>query len=375
MNNLIYLDYAATTPVDTRVAERMAKYLTLEGHFGNAASTHGYGQTAKRAIDEAREQVANWINASPDEILWTSGATESINLALKGAAQLYQQKGKHIITMKTEHKAVLDTCEQLEKSGFQITYLAPEANGLLNLDVLKNAILPETIMIAVMHINNETGVMQDIHAIAELASQHQILFLTDAAQSGGKIKIDVQASPIDLIAFSAHKIYGPKGVGALYVRRKPRVRLAAQLHGGGQEQGMRAGTLATHQIVGMGEAFRIANQEWKNDLDKIQRFRKQFLDGVLKRKDITLNGHKEQHYPGIINLCFHEQQSDSIMQKLPHLAVSSGSACLSKGVEPSYVLRAMGLSKEAAQGAIRFSFGRFTTEEDVAFALREVSAL
>lgn len=369
----IYLDYAATTPVDPRVAEKMLQYLTVDGHFGNpASSSHLYGLAARQAVDEARQHVADLISAEPAEIIWTSGATEAINLALKGAAQLYQRKGKHIVTMKTEHKAVLDSCQQLEKEGYQVTYLAPEANGLLDLEKLKSTLRPDTILVSIMHVNNETGVIQDIHAIAEITAARDILFLMDAAQSAGKIPIDIRKTPVDLMAFSAHKIYGPKGMGALYVRRKPRVRVAAQIHGGGQEQGMRSGTLPTHQIVAMGEAFRLARLEMSTDYQKVQNLRALFLKRLSVLKNVSITTPQDHSYPGILNIRFADYQSDAFMRKFTGIAVAAGSACLSKGVEPSYVLRAMGLSKEEAQSAIRFSFGRFTTEADIESALADI---
>jgi len=356
----IYLDNAATTPVDPRVAEKMMQYLTPTGHFGNpASSSHIYGQTAKTAVETARAQVAALINADPTEIVWTSGATEANNLALKGAAELYQRQGKHIITLKTEHKSVLDSCQQLEKEGYQVTYLAPESSGLVDLAKLAAAIRPDTIIVSIMHINNETGIIHDLDAIAKLTAERGILFHVDAAQSAGKITIDTQKTQIDLLALCAHKIYGPKGIGALYVRKKPRVKLAAQIHGGGQEQGMRSGTLATHQIVGMGEAFHIAKLEMKKDFEKIQKLSNEFWGELSKIKGVTRNGDAQHCYPGILNVCFPGQKAEDFIKTHPEFAVSSGSACLTKGIEPSYVLRAMGLTNEQAQTAIRFSLGRF----------------
>lgn len=360
MKTPIYLDYAATTPIDPRVVEKMLPYLTEI--FGNPSSSHAYGQTAKTAVEWSRSQVAALINANPTEIIWTSGATEADNLGLKGAAELYQRKGKHIVTMKTEHKAVLDSCQQLEKAGFQVTYLSPEKNGLLDLEKFQQALRPDTILAAIMHMNNETGVIQDIEAIAKITSAREILLHVDAAQSAGKISIDVQTTPIDMLAFSAHKIYGPKGIGALYIRRKPRVRVAAQIHGGGQEQGMRSGTLATHQIVGMGEAFHLAKLEMHNDFEKIKNYR-----DILLRScpDIKLHGDINHTYPGIMNISFKDLKAETFIKTFPNLALSSGSACLTKGIEPSYVLRAMGYTTEAAQCGIRISFGRFTTPEEI----------
>lgn len=365
----IYFDYAATTPVDPRVAEKMQQYLTMDGCFANPASlSHAYGQAAKAAIDWAREQVAALIHAEPSEIIWTSGATESINLALKGAAQLYQQRGKHIVTVKTEHKAVLDTCQQLEKDGYSVTYLTPLKNGLLDLDVLKAALKPETILVSVMHVNNETGVIQDIAAIAEMTAARNILFHVDAAQSNGKIAIDVTKTPIDLLSMNAHKVYGPKGIGALYVRKKPRVRVAPQMHGGGQEQGMRSGTLATHQIMGMAEAFRLAKMEMTADYQKIEQLRARFLEQISTILPLTLNIDPALCYPGIVNLRLPDIKAETFMQVVPDLAVAAGSACNAKGIEPSYVLRALGLPADVAHCSVRFSFGRFTTAEEIDFA-------
>lgn len=364
----IYFDYAATTPVDPRVAAKMADYLTLDGVFGNSSSTHIYGATAKKAIDTARAEVASLINAEPLEIIWTSGATEAINLALKGAAEMYKSKGKHIVTMKTEHLAGLDSCQQLEKAGFLVTYLQPEKNGLLDIEAFKKALRPDTILVSIMHVNNETGVIQDIHTLAEITSSLGILMHVDAAQSAGKFSINLQEIPINLMSFSSHKIYGPKGMGALYLRQKPRVRVAAQIHGGGHEQGMRSGTLATHQIVGMGEAFRIAKIEMDSDQKRIFQCREHFLQGIHSL-NMTVNGDINHSLPNIINLRFDKIPGKTLMQHLPDLAISTGSACLSKGIEPSYVLRAMGQSAEEAFGAVRFSFGRFTTLADIDFAV------
>ncbi len=368
----IYLDYAATTPIDPRVVEKMLHYMSVDGDFGNPASlSHAYGQAAKQAVDWARAQVADLIQAEVSEVIWTSGATESVNLALKGSAALYRAKGKHIITMKTEHKAVLDSCEQLEKEGFSVSYLSPESNGLLDCSKLLSAIREDTILVSVMHVNNETGVIQDINTIAQITAAREILFHVDAAQSNGKISIDVTQMPIDLISLNAHKVYGPKGVGALYIRRKPRVRVAALIHGGGQEQGMRSGTLATHQIVGMAEALRLAKQDMAADYQKIHALRERFLQQLSPLKNISVNG-DSKGYPGILNICFPGIKAERFMQKCPELAVSSGSACLNKGIEPSYVLRAMGLTTEEAQTAIRFSFGRFTTIDEIDYAAQNI---
>jgi cysteine desulfurase len=368
MKSPVYLDYAATTPVDPRVAKKMLEYLTLDGQFGNPASlSHAYGLAAKEAVDWARLQVADLIHAEASEIIWTSGATEAINLALKGAAQLYQRQGKHIVTVKTEHKAVLDTCQQLEKDGFSVTYLTPEKNGLIDLEKLVSVLRDDTILVSVMHVNNELGVLQDIHAISNITAKRGILFHVDAAQSNGKIVIDVTQSPIDLLSLSSHKIYGPKGIGALYVRKKPRVRVAAQIHGGGQEQGMRSGTLATHQIMGMAEAYRIAKIEMATDYKKISLLRKQFLGNLNGIKNLFVNGDTMQCYPGILNLRFPGMKAETFMQDSPLLAVAAGSACNAKGIEPSYVLRALGLSSEEAHCSVRFSFGRFTTAEEIEF--------
>jgi cysteine desulfurase len=361
----IYLDNAATTPVDPRVAEKMAKFLTYTGHFGNPGSaTHVYGRNAKEAVETARAQVADLIHAEASEIIWTSGATEAINLALKGASQLYQRRGRHIVTMQTEHKAVLDSCLELEKNGFRVTYLAPERNGLLDTEKFRAALTDETIIAAIMHLNNETGIIQDIKTLASITAEKNILFLCDAAQSNGKLNLDVREMPVDFIALCAHKVYGPKGIGALYVRRKPRARVAAQIHGGGQEQGMRSGTLATHQIVGMGEAFYIAQHQKESDYKNNLALRELFLTKVSAAANFTLNGDLNYSYPGILNLSFDKLPSVIFMRDFPDLAVSTGSACGSKGSEPSYVLTAMGLPLSLTSTAIRFSFGRFTTLEE-----------
>lgn len=370
MNLPIYLDYSATTPVDPRVAEKMMQYLTLQGKFGNPASrSHSFGWDADKAVEEARIQVAALINADPKEIVWTSGATESDNLAIKGVAHFYQKKGKHIITSKTEHKAVLDTCRHLEREGFEVTYLAPEANGLIDLKKLEAAIRKDTILVSIMHVNNEIGVIADIAEIGELTRSHKVLFHVDAAQSAGKVPIDLQTMKVDLMSFSAHKIYGPKGIGALYVRRKPRVRLEAQMHGGGHERGMRSGTLATHQIVGMGEAFRIAQEEMESESQRILELRNRLWDGVKDMEEVYLNGDFEHRIPGNLNVSFNFVEGESLIMALKDLAVSSGSACTSASLEPSYVLRALGRNDELAHSSIRFTLGRFTTAEEIDYAI------
>ena len=367
MNNKpIYMDYSATTPVDKRVAEVMVKYLTMDGDFGNSGSrSHYYGWQAEDAVDKARKQVADLVGADPKEIVWTSGATESDNLAIKGIAHFYQKKGKHIITLKTEHKAVLDTCRQLEREGFEVTYLDPDSNGILNLNVLKNAIREDTILVTIMHVNNEIGVIQDIEAIGNLCREHKVYFHVDAAQSAGKVEIDLSKIPVDLMSFSAHKIYGPKGIGALYVRRKPRVRIESQMHGGGQERGMRSGTLAVHQIVGMGEAFAVAKEQMADDIQRITKLKDRLVAGFSDMEEVVINGDLHQRYPGIMNISYNYVEGESLMMAISDIAVSSGSACTSASLEPSYVLRALGLSDELAHSSIRFSIGRFTTEEDI----------
>jgi cysteine desulfurase len=367
------MDYSATTPVDKRVAEKMAKYLTIEGDFGNPASrSHYYGWQAEKAVDEARSQVASLVGADSREIVWTSGATESNNLAIKGIANFYHKRGKHIITLKTEHKAVLDTCRQLEREGFEVTYLEPLSNGLLDINVFKDAIREDTILASIMHVNNEIGVIQDIQSIGDICRDHKIFFHVDAAQSVGKISIDLASLPVDLMSFSAHKIYGPKGMGALYVSRKPRVRLEAQMHGGGHERGMRSGTLATHQIVGMGEAFAIAKAEMLEEGEKIKQLRDRLLEGFSDMEEVVINGDIEQRVPGNLNISFNYVEGESLMMAISDVAVSSGSACTSASLEPSYVLRALGRSDELAHSSIRFSIGRYTTEKDVDDAIRLV---
>jgi len=371
----IYLDYAATTPIDMRVANKMAQYLTLDGIFGNPASLHYYGQEAKQAVESAREQVAAVIHADPGELIWTSGATEANNLALKGAAHLYQRKGKHIITMKTEHKAVLDTCQHLEKEGYSVTYLVPEPDGLLSLDKFTAALRDDTILASIMHVNNETGVIQDIHALAHITASRGILLHVDAAQSPGKVEIDLTKTPVDLMSFCAHKVYGPKGIGALYLRKKPRVRVEPLIHGGGHEQGMRSGTLATHQIVGMGAAFQLANEVILSEGASIKQLRDQFLHGLNRIKNVRVNGALSHSVPHILNLRFEGMLADAILSQLPHIATSTASACQGKGTEGSYVLRAMGLNDNQAKSSVRFSFGRFTTNENINEAAQSICKL
>jgi len=371
----IYLDYSATTPIDQRVAARMAEYLTIEGNFGNPASrSHEFGWTAEKAVDLARQQVADLIHADPREIVWTSGATESDNLAIKGAAHFYRKKGNHIITLKTEHKAVLDTCRQLEREGFEVTYLDPQENGLLDMEKLKAAVTEQTILISVMHVNNEIGVIQDIAAIGEFARDHKIIFHVDAAQSTGKVDIDLEQLKVDLMSFSAHKTYGPKGIGALYVRRKPRVRLEAQMHGGGHERGMRSGTLATHQIVGMGEAFRIAKEEMATENERIRMLRDRLYHGLNDMEEVYVNGDLDHRIAGNLNISFNFVEGESLIMALRDLAVSSGSACTSASLEPSYVLRALGRNDELAHSSIRFTIGRFTTAEEIDYTIDLVRA-
>ncbi|WP_258807347.1 IscS subfamily cysteine desulfurase [Pseudidiomarina sp. CB1] len=369
----IYFDYAATTPVDPRVAEKMIQFLTPDGQFGNPASrSHRFGWQAEEAIDIARNQIADLVNADPREIVFTSGATESDNLAIKGAAEFYQKKGKHIITVKTEHKAVLDTCRQLEREGFEVTYLDVKEDGLLDLDVFKAALREDTVLVSVMHVNNEIGVIQDIETIGNLCRENKTIFHVDAAQSAGKIDIDLQSLPVDLMSFSGHKMYGPKGIGALYVRRRPRIRLNAQMHGGGHERGMRSGTLATHQIVGMGEAARIAKEEMAAERERFRALRDRLWNGVKDIEEVYVNGSQEHGVPHIFNISFNFVEGESLIMALKDLAVSSGSACTSASLEPSYVLRALGRNDELAHSSIRFSFGRFTTEEEVDHAVEQI---
>ena len=368
----IYLDYAATTPVDPRVAEKMVQYMSVDGIYGNPASrSHKFGWEAEEAVDEARQHVADLIKADPREIVWTSGATESDNLAIKGAAHFYGKKGKHI-TVKTEHKAVLDTTRQLEREGYEVTYLDVKDDGLIDLDAFKDALRDDTIVVSIMHVNNETGVVQDIDAIGELCRERKIIFHVDAAQSAGKLPIDVQNTKVDLMSISGHKMYGPKGVGVLYVRRKPRVRLEAQIHGGGHERGMRSGTLPTHQIVGMGEAARVAQEDMSKDNERIISLRERLWSGVSDMEEVYLNGHEEQRVAGIVNISFNFVEGESLIMALKDLAVSSGSACTSASLEPSYVLRALGRDDELAHSSIRFSIGRFTTEEEIDYTIEKV---
>lgn len=364
MNMPIYMDYSATTPIDPRVADVMIPFITE--HYGNPASrSHPYGWTAEEAVETARGQVAALVNADPREIVFTSGATESNNLAIKGVAQFYHTKGKHIITVKTEHKAVLDTCRELERQGFEVTYLDVLTNGLLDLDVLKAAMRPDTILVSVMHVNNEIGVIQDIATIGEMCRTAGVIFHVDAAQSTGKVEIDLNALKVDLMSFSAHKTYGPKGIGALYVRRKPRIRLEAQMHGGGHERGMRSGTLAPHQIAGMGEAFRIAKIDMASDNERIGKLRDRLWAGFQTMEEVHLNGDMTQRVAHNLNVSFNFVEGESLMMAIKDVAVSSGSACTSASLEPSYVLRALGRSDELAHSSIRFTVGRFTTEAEV----------
>ncbi len=363
---LIYLDYMATTPVDPRVAERMLGYLSPSGDFGNPASNHHWGWRAEHAVARARQQVAAVLNVAPRDIVWTSGATEANNLAIKGVAQFYQDKGKHIITMKTEHPSVLDACAYLAEHGFEVSYLDPLPNGLLDVNALQAAIRDDTILISIMHVNNEIGVIQDIQAIGELARQHNIIFHVDAVQSVGKLAIDLSVLPVDLMSFSAHKIYGPKGIGALYTCHQPRVRLVPQIHGGGHERGLRSGTLPTHQIVGMGEALEIAEADRANEQARMRALRDHLwagIDGPLEQ--VILNGDSEKRIAGNLNVSFVGVDSEALLTALRHFALSSGSACTSDSMEPSHVLRALGLEDAVAHSAIRFSVGRFTTEADI----------
>ena len=377
MKNLktpIYLDYASTTPIDKRVAEKMFEYMTMDGKYGNPASrSHSFGWDADDAVSQSRKHVADLINADPREIVWTSGATESDNLAIKGAAHFYKKKGKHIITVKTEHKAVLDACRQLEREGFEVTYMEPMSNGLIDLKVLESEIREDTVLISIMHVNNEIGVIQDIEKIGEMARSKKIIFHVDAAQSAGKIEIDLEKMKVDLMSFSAHKIYGPKGIGALYVRRKPRVRLEAQIHGGGHERGLRSGTLPTHQIVGMGEAFRIAKEELDKDFENASQLRNRLWNGVKDMEEVYLNGDFENRYPGIMNISFNYVEGESLIMATKDIAVASWSACTSASLEPSFVLRAIGRSDELAHSSLRMSIGRFTTAEDIDATIKTVT--
>jgi cysteine desulfurase len=366
----IYMDYSATTPVDERVAEKMCAYLTRQGQFGNPASrSHEFGWKAEAAVEEARAQVASLINADPREIVWTSGATESDNLAIKGAAHFYRKQGGHILTMKTEHKAVLDSCRQLEREGWEVTYLDPEPSGLLDPGKLEASLRDDTVLVSVMHVNNEIGVIQDIDAIGELCRDRRIIFHVDAAQSAGKVPIDLDRLKVDLMSFSAHKVYGPKGIGALYVRRKPRVRLEAQMHGGGHERGLRSGTLPTHQIVGMGEAFRIAGEVMEDEARRIRGLRDRLWNGLNEMEEVYLNGDMDQRIPGNLNVSFNFVEGESLIMALKDMAVSSGSACTSSSLEPSYVLRALGRNDELAHSSIRFTIGRYTTQEEIDYVV------
>jgi cysteine desulfurase len=365
----IYLDYSATTPVDPRVVDRMVPWLGQ--NFGNPASrSHAYGWAAEEAVEEAREHVAALVGCDPKEVVWTSGATESINLAVKGAAHFYKERGKHLITLKTEHKATLDTMRELEREGFELTYLDVREDGLIDMDALKAALRPDTILLSVMYVNNEIGVIQDIPALGELCRERNILLHVDSAQATGKVDIDLGALKVDLMSFSAHKSYGPKGMGALYVRRKPRVRIEAQIHGGGHERGMRSGTLPTHQIVGMGEAFRLAKLEMKTENERIRMLRDRLWRGLSQIEEVYVNGDMEHRVPHNLNVSFNYVEGESLIMAIKDLAVSSGSACTSASLEPSYVLRALGRSDELAHSSIRFSVGRFTTEEEVDFAVK-----
>jgi cysteine desulfurase len=364
----IYMDYSATTPVDPRVAEKMIPFITED--FGNPASrSHPYGWTAEKAVENARKEVAKLVNADPREIIWTSGATESNNLAIKGASNFYSSKGKHIITMATEHKAVIDAVREMERLGYETTFLFPEPNGLIDIEKFKAALRPDTVLATIMLVNNEIGVVQDIEELGNICRENKIIFHVDAAQATGKIAIDLEKLPVDLMSFSAHKTYGPKGVGALYVRRKPRIRIEAQMHGGGHERGMRSGTLATHQIVGMGEAFRIAREEMQEENARIKKLQKRLLDGLTEIDETYINGDLDKRVPHNLNISFNYVEGESLIMAIKGIAVSSGSACTSASLEPSYVLRALGRSDELAHSSIRFSIGRFTTEKDVDYTI------
>ncbi|CAB3820335.1 IscS subfamily cysteine desulfurase [Achromobacter animicus] len=369
----IYLDYSATTPVDPRVVDAMVPW--LYENFGNPASrSHAFGWESEEAVERAREQVAKLVNADPREIVWTSGATESNNLAIKGAANFYAERGKHIITVKTEHKAVLDTCRELERQGFEVTYLNVKDNGLIDLEVFKAALRPDTVLVSVMMVNNEIGVIQDVEALGEICREKGIIFHVDAAQATGKVEIDLQKLKVDLMSFSAHKTYGPKGIGALYVRRKPRIRIEAQMHGGGHERGFRSGTLATHQIVGMGEAFRLAREEMGTENERIRMLRDRLWNGLSEIEEVYLNGDMDQRVPHNLNVSFNYVEGESLIMAIKELAVSSGSACTSASLEPSYVLRALGRNDELAHSSIRFTLGRFTTEKEVDFAVELIKS-
>ena len=365
----IYLDYSSTTSIDPRVAEKMIPFITE--HFGNPASrSHSFGWTAEEAVEEARDEVAKLVNADPREIVWTSGATESNNLAIKGASHFYSTKGKHILTVSTEHKCVIDSFRELEREGYTATYLEPEPNGLVDLEKFKKAIRPDTVLASVMFVNNEIGVIQDIEALGNICREQKVVFHVDAAQATGKVDIDLEKLPVDLMSFSAHKTYGPKGIGALYVRRKPRIRIEAQMHGGGHERGMRSGTLATHQIVGMGEAFRIARIEMQLENERIRKLRDKLLHGLQDMEEVYVNGDLKHRIPHNLNISFNYVEGESLIMAVKDIAVSSGSACTSASLEPSYVLRALGRSDELAHSSIRFSIGRFTTEADVDFTIQ-----
>jgi len=369
----IYLDYASTTPVDPRVVTKMQECLSLEGNYGNPASrSHEFGWKAEEAVEGARANVASLVNCDHREIVWTSGATESDNLAIKGAARFYRKKGNHIITSKLEHKAVLDSCRQLEREGFEVTYLDPDATGIIKPEELVKNIKDETILVSLMHVNNEIGVINDIAALGEITRENGIVFHVDAAQSTGKVPIDLANLKVDLMSFSAHKTYGPKGVGALFVRRKPRVRLEAMIHGGGHERGMRSGTLPTHQIVGMGEAFKLAEKEMSADNERVSALRENFWQGLKDIEEVHLNGHEEKRAAGFLNVSFNFIEGESLIMALKDIAVSSGSACTSASLEPSYVLRALGLKDELAHSSIRFALGRFTTEQEVDYTINLV---
>ena len=366
----IYFDYASTTPADPRVVKKMQECLSLDGNFGNPASrSHSFGWKAEEAIEQARSDVASLVNCDPREIVWTSGATESDNLAIKGSARFNKAKGNHIITSKVEHKAVLDSCRQLEREGFEISYLDPNSNGIITPEMVINSITDQTILVSLMHINNEIGVINDIESIGKITRERGVIFHVDAAQSTGKLPIDLSKLEVDLMSFSAHKTYGPKGIGAMYARRKPRVRLEAQIHGGGHERGMRSGTLATHQIVGMGEAFRIAKEDMVQDNIRIKSLRDKFWDGLKDMEEVYLNGDPEHRAAGFLNVSFNYVEGESLIMALKDIAVSSGSACTSASLEPSYVLRAIGLKDELAHSSIRFAIGRFTTDEEIEYTI------
>ena len=369
----IYLDYSSTSPCDPRVAAKMAECLTLEANFGNPASrSHKFGWKAEEAVENARKQVADLLNCDPREIVWTSGATESDNLAIKGAAHFYVKKGKHIITSKIEHKAVLDSCRQLEREGFEVTYLDPDSTGIVSPEMVAAAIRPDTTLVSLMHVNNEIGVINDIEAIGKVTREHGVIFHVDAAQSTGKLRIDMETMQVDLMSVTAHKTYGPKGIGALFVRRKPRIRLEPQMHGGGHERGMRSGTLATHQIVGMGEAFHLAMVEMEVDNARILKLRNRLLEGLQDMEEVYVNGDLDHRVAANLNISFNFVEGESLMMALRNLAVSSGSACTSASLEPSYVLRAIGLNDELAHSSLRMTIGRFTTEEEIDYTIEKV---